>query len=142
MYVFCRDSEYPKIQNLHILNLQLFKKSSLISHHYSDLVLNQHISFPKGFLEGLSCFFISLLRSLSVHTRGGGFLERFDSFCSLAAARLYLKCAIVLLHLPDVCSWRMLHFCLYFKIFLLREYLLTVGVDRLIDFQKLFAVTF
>ena len=63
-------------------------------------------------------------------------MERFDSFCSLAAARLYLKCAIVLLHLPDVCSWRMLHFCLYFKIVLLREYLLTVGVDRLIDFQK------
>ena len=26
--------------------------------------------------------------------------------------------------------------CLYVKIFLLREYLLTVGVDRLIDFQK------
>lgn len=77
VYVFCRDSEYPKIQNLHILNLQLFKKSSLISHHYSDLVLNQHISFPKGFLEGLSCFSISLLRSLSVYTKGWGLFGTF-----------------------------------------------------------------
>lgn len=139
MYVFCRDSEYPKIQNLHILYLQLFKKSSLISHHYSDLALNQHISFPKGFLEGLSCFFyISVEIFISSHEGVGAFWNVLIRF-------VHSPQQDYILNEPLFCYiYRMsvLGVCLYVKIFLLREYILTVGVDRLIDFQKLFAVTF